>query len=122
MREEAVLDPHMGAKSVGGADPQNQHMGDMAALDVRRQVLQGSCFYRRHLPYQPSSCTLPDTAIPGESKREQKAQKLGKSLALESPKEDPCFPWPSGLFFDDRGGGWGPGLWSLSDPTVRGGI
>ena len=79
-------------------------------------------FTCRHLPYQPSSCMLPDTAIPGESKREQKAQKLGKSLALESSKEDPCFPWPSGLFSEDRGGGWGPGLWSLSDPTGRGGI
>lgn len=83
---------------------------------------RGHVFTCGHLPYQPSSCTLPDTAIPGETKREQKVHKLGKPLALESPKEDPCSPWPSGLFSEDRGGGWGPGLWSLSRLTGRGSI
>lgn len=60
--------------------------------------------------------TLPFLGKP----REQKVHKLGKPFALESPKEDPCSPWPSGLFSEDRGGGWGPGLWSLSYPTGRG--
>lgn len=81
---------------MAGADLQTQHLGAVAALDVRRQVLQGSCFYLRHLPYQPSSCRLPDTAIPGETKREQKVHKLGKPLALESPKETLALHGPLG--------------------------